>query len=368
MEYKEAREAWDRRGRELESEISRLQRQLNHSFKQMQDMERRREVMYQSPVPLENPHKAERINEINKILKMSVRRSRTWLNYWPRKRVHYWKQTRKAESESGSWRRTSKHWLRGRWTERQRWKGKTLYLLSLCMSVLNCWYLCRMKERAKRAGVQRKEEESERSALQVIRAPYLPIPTDPALCCSFSSLFHLVLFPSLSWSRRRLSFEACRRSFRAWGIHWPRETRAFCSSRAPSPPWHRSSPLPTGKRSETPPHLTPEFAALYHRPATCINVCFLRQNMRPRWRKCAAFGSVWTPASTLLRAWRAIWAPWWLSGITRSPSCTRRACRLHSWPSSWRMPAWPWGKEERAGRRRGRACKSRLRCCIAVSA
>lgn len=47
MEYKRAREAWDRRSRELESEISRLQRELNHSFKQIQDMEKKQEVMYQ---------------------------------------------------------------------------------------------------------------------------------------------------------------------------------------------------------------------------------------------------------------------------------------------------------------------------------
>lgn len=46
MEYKRAREAWDRRCSELESEIGRLQRELNHSFKQIQDMERKQEVMY----------------------------------------------------------------------------------------------------------------------------------------------------------------------------------------------------------------------------------------------------------------------------------------------------------------------------------
>lgn len=47
MEYKRAKEAWDRRHRELESEISRLQRELHHSFRQIQDMERKQEVMYQ---------------------------------------------------------------------------------------------------------------------------------------------------------------------------------------------------------------------------------------------------------------------------------------------------------------------------------
>lgn len=304
---------------------------------------------------------------------MSIRRSRTWLNYWPGKRVHYWKQMRKAEFKSGSWRRTSKHCLRGQWTERQRWKGRKVspffFIFYLC--VCRCWNvdICRMKERAKRAGAQRKEEESERSALQVIRTPYILIPTDPTLYCSFSSLHHLVLSLSLSWSRRRLSCEVCRRSFRAWGIHWPRETRASCSSRAPSPPWHRNSPLPTGKRSKllSPLHLIPESASFKHRSTTYINVCFIRQSTRPRWRKCAAFGSVWTPASALLRAWRAIWAPWLLSGITRSPSCTRPACRLHSWPFSWQMPAWPWEKDELAGLRRGRACNSRLRCCISAA-
>lgn len=47
MEYRGAREAWDRRHRELESEISRLQRELNRSFRQTQDMQRKQEVMYQ---------------------------------------------------------------------------------------------------------------------------------------------------------------------------------------------------------------------------------------------------------------------------------------------------------------------------------
>lgn len=47
MEYKRAREAWDRRRSELESEISRLQRELKHSFEQIKDMERKQEVMYQ---------------------------------------------------------------------------------------------------------------------------------------------------------------------------------------------------------------------------------------------------------------------------------------------------------------------------------
>lgn len=47
MEHKRAREAWDRRCSELECEICRLQGELNHSFKQMHDMERKQEVMYQ---------------------------------------------------------------------------------------------------------------------------------------------------------------------------------------------------------------------------------------------------------------------------------------------------------------------------------
>lgn len=47
MEYKRAREAWDRRRSELESEISRLQRELKHSFEQMNDLERKQEVMHQ---------------------------------------------------------------------------------------------------------------------------------------------------------------------------------------------------------------------------------------------------------------------------------------------------------------------------------
>lgn len=47
MEYKRAREAWDRRRSEVESDISRLQRELKHSFEQIKSMERKQEVMYQ---------------------------------------------------------------------------------------------------------------------------------------------------------------------------------------------------------------------------------------------------------------------------------------------------------------------------------
>lgn len=46
MEYKRAREAWDRRHSEVESEISRLQRELKHSFEKIKGMERKQEVMY----------------------------------------------------------------------------------------------------------------------------------------------------------------------------------------------------------------------------------------------------------------------------------------------------------------------------------
>lgn len=67
---------------------------------------------------------------------------------------------------------------------------------------------------------------------------------------SFFYSCHFILPLSLSWSRRRLTSGVCRRSFRVWGRHWPRETPAFCSSRAPSQPWRRSSPPPTGKRSQ----------------------------------------------------------------------------------------------------------------------
>lgn len=124
---------------------------------------------------------------------LSIRRSRTWLNYWPSRRVHYWKPVRKAEFESESWRRTSKHWLKGLWTERQRWKGRSLFgfIFHLCACVsemLKC--VCRMKERAKRAGAQRKEEEDERSALQVIMVHNLLRLIVPLLYFSFS----LILF------------------------------------------------------------------------------------------------------------------------------------------------------------------------------
>lgn len=47
MEYKRAREAWDRRRSEVESDVSRLQRELKHSFEQIKGMERKQEVRYQ---------------------------------------------------------------------------------------------------------------------------------------------------------------------------------------------------------------------------------------------------------------------------------------------------------------------------------
>lgn len=47
--------------------------------------------------------------------------------------------------------------------------------------------LCRMKERAKRAGAQMKEEESERSALQVIITQSVLRPSAPSLLSFFSN-------------------------------------------------------------------------------------------------------------------------------------------------------------------------------------
>lgn len=92
---------------------------------------------------------------------------------------------RQAKCESESWRRTSKPWHRELWKERPSWKGLTFSFFSFFFPYFSCdfsimwvsWInliisnqMCvyRMKERAKRAGVQRKEEESERKNLQVL--------------------------------------------------------------------------------------------------------------------------------------------------------------------------------------------------------
>lgn len=130
-----------------------------------------------------NNHDADKKSS-TKLKPLSVRRSRAWWNYLPRRRVRYWKQMRKAEYESESWRRTSKHCLRGLWTERQRWNGRTVCsIFHRCVGAEMLKSLCRMKERAKRAGAQRREEESERSALQVMMTSNWLRPTAPLLCC-----------------------------------------------------------------------------------------------------------------------------------------------------------------------------------------
>lgn len=46
VEYKRAREAWERRCRELERDISRLQHELRQSQEKMEEMERKQKVVY----------------------------------------------------------------------------------------------------------------------------------------------------------------------------------------------------------------------------------------------------------------------------------------------------------------------------------
>lgn len=46
VEYKRAREAWDRRRRELESDIARLQEELKQSGEKIEEMERKQKVVY----------------------------------------------------------------------------------------------------------------------------------------------------------------------------------------------------------------------------------------------------------------------------------------------------------------------------------
>ncbi|CAG07391.1 unnamed protein product [Tetraodon nigroviridis] len=116
MEYRGAREAWDRRHRELESEISRLQRELNRSFRQTQDMQRKQE-------------------EEQDLVELLAQEKSTLLEANEESRV----RIRELEEDV----RTLTQRTVDRETEMER-----------------------MKERAKRAGAQRKEEESERSALQ----------------------------------------------------------------------------------------------------------------------------------------------------------------------------------------------------------
>lgn len=47
-EYKKAREAWDRRRRDLESDIAGLQEELKQSREEMEEMERKQKVMYRA--------------------------------------------------------------------------------------------------------------------------------------------------------------------------------------------------------------------------------------------------------------------------------------------------------------------------------
>ncbi|XP_011620172.2 calcium-binding and coiled-coil domain-containing protein 1 [Takifugu rubripes] len=116
LEYKRAREAWDRRRSEVESDISRLQRELKHSHEQIKSMERKQE-------------------EEQDLVELLTQEKSTLLEANEESRV----RIRELEEDI----KTLTQRTVDRETEMER-----------------------MKERAKRAGAQRKEEESERSALQ----------------------------------------------------------------------------------------------------------------------------------------------------------------------------------------------------------
>lgn len=68
------------------------------------------------------------------------------------------------------------------------------------LSVTESVCVCRMKERAKRAGAQRKEEESERKSLQVIKTCCISSSNQCLLCsfrphlCLSSHMCHLQYF------------------------------------------------------------------------------------------------------------------------------------------------------------------------------
>ncbi|XP_023280911.1 calcium-binding and coiled-coil domain-containing protein 1-like [Seriola lalandi dorsalis] len=115
-EYKRAREAWDRQRKELESDIDRLQEELKQSREKIKEIERRQKAEHALGESLAQERSAllgareaseERIKELEEDIKTLTQR------------------TVERETE-----------------------------------------LERMKERAKRAGAQRKEEESERKSLQ----------------------------------------------------------------------------------------------------------------------------------------------------------------------------------------------------------
>ncbi|XP_074500420.1 calcium-binding and coiled-coil domain-containing protein 1 isoform X1 [Sebastes fasciatus] len=121
-EYKRAREAWDRRRRGLESDIARLQEELKQSQEKMEEMEMDQkeeqafgESLAQEKSALLDAREASkvRIKELEEDIKTLTQRT----------------VERETELES-----------------------------QICV--------CRMKERAKRAGAQRKDEDSERKSLQ----------------------------------------------------------------------------------------------------------------------------------------------------------------------------------------------------------
>lgn len=88
----------------------------------------------------------------------------------------------------------------------------------------------------------------------------------------------------------------------------------------------------------------------------------VRRRVRQPWRRCAAFGSVWTTASVPWTRWRVTWVRWSPRGIKDRPNCIRLVCRRPSSPFNSRIPAWPWEREEPAGPRRGRVCSVLPRC------
>lgn len=47
-EYKRAREAWDRRRKELESDIARLREELSQRLEKIEELEKKQKVMYEA--------------------------------------------------------------------------------------------------------------------------------------------------------------------------------------------------------------------------------------------------------------------------------------------------------------------------------
>lgn len=183
---------------------------------------------------------------------------------------------RRAKCESKSWRRISKPWHREPWKERQSWKGKMFYFFfSLALLLVLLWVFCgphvglqlsvtksvcvqdegKSKEgwsSEKRRGEWEKEPAGHYNSEHAVCHNKTSVSAVCFFYISFSLPICVIYFLSFrpNWNRQKLNSEVCLRSSRAWGLHWHRGTQVSCSSKAPSPPSPRNSPLPTGKRSE----------------------------------------------------------------------------------------------------------------------